>query len=517
MSEPIRMTGMVSGLDTESIVKALTSGYQTKVDKYKKAQTKLSWTQDAWKDVNKKVYSLYTSLDSMRYTSSYNLQKTTVSDTTKASVTANGQAFNGTHTLVVKQLASTASYISAEKLTGSDGTTGAKSSDKLSSLKGFDSSKTYTFQVGSGDTITVDGDTTLSDLAKKLKEAGVNASYDENQQRFYISTKDSKNGITISDDLKDLLGLDEKSKTGQAVIELDGIEYTSDTNNFSVNGLNITAYAENNYTLDSTALDSIPDDASQYDYVQRNGKYYKKNYTNVSITTQTDAQGIYDKIKDFLSNYNDVINELTDLYNADSASDYEPLTDDEKEEMSDKEVEKWEKKIKDSLLRRDTTLSDIMNTMTSSMSKVFEINGKKYSLGSFGIQTKSILSAEKNRQNAYHIDGDEDDEASSSATDKLLTAINEDPEAVTSFMQQLTQGLYKNLDAKMKSTTMKSAYTIYNDKEMASEYSSYTKLISEWETRLSDMEDSYYKKFSKMESTLSELQSNSSSLTGMFS
>lgn len=43
---------------------------------------------------------------------------------------------------------------------------------------------------------------------------------------------------------------------------------------------------------------------------------------------------------------------MTKLYNADSAGSYEPLTDDEKDQMSDKEIEKWETKIKDSLLRR---------------------------------------------------------------------------------------------------------------------------------------------------------------------
>ena len=54
---PIRMTGMVSGLDTESIVSALVSSYSTKTQKYKKAQTKLSWKQDAWKSVNTDVQS----------------------------------------------------------------------------------------------------------------------------------------------------------------------------------------------------------------------------------------------------------------------------------------------------------------------------------------------------------------------------------------------------------------------------------------------------------------------------
>ena len=62
---------------------------------------------------------------------------------------------------------------------------------------------------------------------------------------------------------------------------------------------------------------------------------------------------------------------------------YDPLTDDEKDAMSDSEIEKWETKIKDSLLRRDDTLQSVMNSMTSSMSKGFEINGKNYYLSTF--------------------------------------------------------------------------------------------------------------------------------------
>ena len=53
----IRLSGMTSGLDTDSIVKAMVSSYTTRKEKYQKAQTKLEWTQDAWKSLNTKVYS----------------------------------------------------------------------------------------------------------------------------------------------------------------------------------------------------------------------------------------------------------------------------------------------------------------------------------------------------------------------------------------------------------------------------------------------------------------------------
>ena len=278
-----------------------------------------------------------------------------------------------------------------------------------------------------------------------------------------------------------------KVKGQDARIYLNDVEYTSTSNSFTVNGLSITALS----------------------------KTGTKDDDGITITTSNDVQGLYDKVKDFLSQYNEVINDIYAQYNASSARGYEPLSDEEKETMSDKQVEKWEEKIKASLLRRDTTLGGIINTMTGAMSASYEINGQKYSLASFGIKTLGYFASSKNENYAYHIDGDEDDPAVSGNSDKLMAAITSDPDSVIEFMKQLTDGLYKGLDQKMKSTTMRSAYTIYNDKEMASEYSDYTSLIKKWDDRLKSMEDSYFKKFSKMESALSTLQQSTSALTGM--
>mgnify|MGYP000931184937 CR=1 FL=1 len=273
-----------------------------------------------------------------------------------------------------------------------------------------------------------------------------------------------------------------------AEITLNGIKYTGSSNSFSVNGLNITAQV---VTGDGDA-------------------------NAISITTATDTQGIYDKIKDFLSQYNSLINEITSLYNADSAKGYDPLTDDEKDAMSDTEVEKWEQKIKDSLLRRDDNLESLMSAMTSAMSGAVEVNGKKYYLSNFGIKTLGYLKAPKNQQNAYHIDGDEDDANSSANEDKLMTAITNDPDTVINLMQGLASNLYTAVHKKMQSSTLSSIYTVYNDKEMASEYSDYTDLIKKWEDKLTDKEDYYYKKFSSMETALSKLNSQTSSLSGLF-
>lgn len=282
---------------------------------------------------------------------------------------------------------------------------------------------------------------------------------------------------------------DAKKIDGQdAKILLNGIEYTGSSNAFSINGLTITAQSVTG-----------PDEKDA-----------------LTITTQTDVQGMYDKIKDFFVQYNSLINEIASLYNADSAKGYEPLTDDEKEAMSESEIEKWEEKIKASLLRRDGSLDGVMNAMTSAMSKGIQIDGRNYYLSDFGIGTLGFMNAPKNQQYAYHIDGDEDDSVVAGKTDKLMAMLTSDPDKVTEFMQKLTDGLYKALDEKMQSSSLKSKYTVYNDKEMTKEYNEYTKLIKKWEEKMAQQEERYYKQFAAMESALAKINSQSSAFGNMF-
>ena len=96
-----------------------------------------------------------------------------------------------------------------------------------------------------------------------------------------------------------------------------------------------------------------------------------------------------------------------------------------------------------------------------------------------------------------------------------MAAIIDDPDSVVEFFQKLSNEIYDNLGQKMTSTSMRSYGTFYNDKEMAKEYSDYTTTIAKWEEKLTNIEDSYYKKFAAMESALSKLQSQTSQLSGL--
>jgi len=737
----IRLSGLTSGLDTDAIVQELVSAYSLKTEKYEKAQTKLTWKQDAWKGLNTKIYSLYTNVSNLRYSSAYSLRKTTVSDNTKATVTATSDAVTGTQRLNILQTAQ-ASYITGGKL-GNDVT----SSTKMSELgyKGGDTSFEVVSNDGTAHKIKITKTTTVNEVIAQLKEAGVNASFDENNKRIFVSAKESgktndfnlygtdadgnnalsllglNTALTTTDANGNVTGftaagaakyqdgynlymkaasagmsvkeyidsqieaynklkedyntLNEKAKDYEAQIsEYDALVARRDaraayeTINNAVRNAGITSdkvsadqirrlsieFSGKDVTTDDiTALDAsiAEEDAQKLAEILNSGDYdaqmaqvaaYKGGglltksaaqltqeieaygieeirtnledvqtqmselsdtikahpyaemvegadteeelgaeiqklvdqaeeayevYTSpasttggavkitgqdaiiklngveftsssnsfsingltinaqavtgdgdenaISITTNVDTQGIYDKIKDFLTEYNNVINEMTKLYNADSARDYEPLTDEEKEAMSEEQIEKWENKIKDSLLRRDGTLNGVMTAMINSMATAYEINGEKVSLSTFGISTMGYLNAAENENYAYHIDGDEDDENTSGKEDKLMKAIEENPDQILEFMKQLTSGLYTSIDEKMKSTELSSAYKVYNDKEMDNQLADYAEIIKKWEEKVSDKEEYYYDKFSQMEVALSKLQNSTSSISGL--
>ena len=540
---PIRITGLNSGLDTEAIISELVSAYRTKEEKYQKAQTKLSWKQDAWKDLNIKVRSLYDNISNLRFTSAWTMKKTTVSDSTKATVTAAGSCVNGTQTLKIKQLAK-GTYITGGEISNTSAGTAPTSATKLSELGYTGSGGDIQVKDSSGNvvkTVSVTGNTTIKDLVSALNGAGdTKASFDATNKRIFMTSNKTgeQNAFSLDGDA-DILKTVGLSKEGGASIvdaqdseiELNGAKFTSANNTYTVNGLTIDCLAET-------------------------------GNSEISITTSVDTQTMYDQVKSFLSQYNSLMKEMYSLYNADSAKGYEPLTDSEKDQMTDTEVEKWEEKIKAALLRRDDTLDGIMSTMKNAMStsyyiyngnavtydsdkQYYKCNGnaiknsdgsyvtsasqlklwasangaKKYSLSSFGIKTEAYATMTANSsQDAYHIDGDADDSVSKNNSDVLMNMLSSDPDTVSSFMKQLTSGLYSAIDTKMKSVKgLSSSYTIYNDIEMAREYSDYTDTISKWEDKLTDLEDSYYKKFAAMESALASLQSQSSSLSSLLS
>lgn len=495
----IRISGMASGMDTDAMVQDLVKAYKTKGDKNVKTQKRAELKSDKWKDLNKKIKNFTSKyVANMQYSSYYSSKKTTVSDGNKASVVASDGAVTGSQSLEVEELAMTA-YLTGGKV--GDGIT---SQSTLKDLVGSDFTDKK-IKVN-GNEFTISSDTKVSDFVNLVKDAGLNASFDEKNGRFFVSAKTSGASADFNfkqdDGGTDILGAMGLVDTGvdsegnrlassavkidgsDAKIKLNGATFTNSSNTFSINGLTITAKEKTN--------------------------------GEVNINTETDYDAIYDKVKSFIKDYTSLINEMSELYNAPKNSGYDPLTDEEKEALTDSEVKKWEDKVNESLLRRDTNLGSISSMFRETMLQSYEYNGKSYSLSSFGINTLSYFTASENERYGLHIDGDPDDSETSGNADKLKAAIASDPEAVTNFFTNLTKDLYDKVSKFTRSSTTRSFGSFYDDKKMKSDIETYEKKVSEWDDYVKSIEDRYYKQFSKMESAMTKLNSQQSYISSMF-
>ena len=149
----IRITGMYSGLDTESIIDQLVSAQSYKKTKLVKEQTKLSWKQDAWKSLNTKLYSFYQKLDDLRLQSSYMKKKTISSNPNAVSVVSNGNAVEGMQSISVTDLARSGYLTGGELKTQSGGK--ATGSTTLEQLGFTDASGSISVNAG-GKTVKID-------------------------------------------------------------------------------------------------------------------------------------------------------------------------------------------------------------------------------------------------------------------------------------------------------------------------------------------------------------------------
>lgn len=505
---PIRMTGMVSNLDTDAIIKELVSAQSAKKTQIEQKKEKASWTKEKWEEMNTKIYALYTEkLTGLKLQGSYLTKSVNSSNSEKVDASAT-TATNGAYSLTVNKLA-TAQFVTGAAITDKEVTKNTRLTEA-----GMSEGQTITLTVkdkeaedGSRQTqFTVDGDMTVLDLISKLTEAGINASYDEDNGRFYLSAKASGSNSSFT------LSSSDSGSTGLAALGLGNIDEelaASGQNAADATSMAVVAASDAELVLNGATL------TSESNTVTANGlKLELKGTTSpgevISITVSNDSQGVYDKIKDFVKSYNELLTEMYEKYNAASAKDYAMLTDEEKEAMTEDQVELWENKIKDSLLRRDNTLNSLISAFRNAMQKSVEIDGESFSLSSFGIVT-----GEYTENGILHIEGDEDDGLYAGKTDRLKTAIEANPEKVGKALSEIMGEFYNTLTTRMSATTISSALTFYNDKQIQSQMDSYEEQISDWERRLEDLEERYYKQFSGMERSLANLQSQQNQLAGL--
>ncbi len=298
------------------------------------------------------------------------------------------------------------------------------------------------------------------------------------------------------------------SDNALAAIGLGNIDGTAIASGAGAGGMTVFAASDAKVTVNGAVIESSSNTISV------NGLNLElvsaKPGETISIGVTQDTDSVYNMVKDFVKQYNEVLEELNNAYYAESARGYEPLTDEQKDAMSDTEVEKWEKKIKDSLLRRDNTIGSLLNAMRTALDGCVNVDGQDYALSSFGICTTKYTEKGK-----LHIYGDQDDPDGMMYEDKLRKAIEDDPDKVMEVLQTLSKNLYDTMADKMKATELSSALTFYNDKQLSKELTGYKEQLDKEEDRLTEIEDRYYKQFASMETALSKLSSQSSSLASM--
>lgn len=632
----MRMTGLASGLDTESMVKELVSASSEKVNKIKQKKQDVEWKKEIWSGLNTKIYNFYkTQLSAFKTVSSYNAKKAVASDETKVSVSVGANASNGTHSVSVEQTASSAyltgdniktygkSYttyndaslstkfadmvdaqgadfgLAGQKITisagndtipalelelGGSGDNGVESisalNAKLKATSGYenlqaslkdgklvftnssektldDGTKTgeiYTiesaalgmsgevgYEKGDADSNTmsagftakvkqdftsadisgstkladlgikvgttfsvngkdfvVDDKSTINDFTTAVSKMGVSASFDAAQGRFYVNA--SKTGaandfnITSSDaGALEALGLGSGSKkvdARDAIIYYNGVKYTGDSNTMTINGMTITAKAKTD-----TAV-------------------------NVEVSADTDAA--YDNIKKFVKTYNELIEEMNKYYNEKDAG-YDALTEDERSKLSDTQIEKWEEKAKQGLLRRDDTLQTLLTNMRSTLNKGVTVTLADGTTQTMSLASIGIVTGNYSENGKLHIMGDPDDEEYASQENKLRAALEGNDNLVSQIIGGTTENkgvgtqMYEYLQKSMaRIEGTRSSQTFYNDKTLDSEIDDYDDEIDKWEEKLQNLEDKYYNQFSKMEAAMAKMQSQQSYLSSLF-
>ncbi|KDE22792.1 B-type flagellar hook-associated protein 2 [Bacillus subtilis] len=490
-----RITGLASGMDIDDIVSKLMQTERAPLDKLKQKKQTLEWQRDSYREVNTKIKELqdYMSKNTLTYPSTYQSKTVTSSNESVLTATGSASAPNSSSTVEVASLATAATY-KANNYTGY--TQGDYNLAFNVVAPGETTAKAVNISVTSADTI----DNVISKL--NSSDLGVSAFKDkiwngtEYVETIAFSSKatgaggsiqaaDSATADFMSGQLGFSLDADNKLtayKEGtNAKVTINGFEMEKLTNNFTVNGVT--------YSIKNTTAATGP----------------------VTTSVSTDVDGIYNQIKEFVDKYNEMVDSLNEKLKEEKYRDYTPLTSEQKEAMSDKEVELWEEKAKSGLLRNDSSISTGTNQMRTDFYTQVNADGKTYQLTEFGITTSSAY------QMRGHLEINED---------KLKAKIQEDPQSVAALFTSGSnssaysdKGIMKRIGDTLKSTVKSIEAKAGNSTMGTNDYSIGKNLntistdITKMQDRLTTIENRYYTKFSAMDSAIQKMNEQASYLS----
>lgn len=491
-----RVSGLVSGIDTDALIQKMVQAAKAPVDKIWQQRKTVEWQRQALLDMNTKLYDFRNNkVFNFKLESNLGAKKVELRGYADAvSARAKGDAVPGTMSIKVKSLAKAASIQSDTVMT-------VKPGDKINVTEEI---------TINGYKVQVNAEDTLKDvLAKITKETNVTAFYDEVAQKVALTSKETGkvNGnpdgsgkrtgdtITFSGTLfADVLKIEagkQEQKAEDAQLEINGVETTRTSNTFTVNGIEVTLNQVSPKTADNN------------------------DYIATTLTTKTDTDKIVESIKAFINDYNEMLKTLQDKVSEKRFRDFPPLTEEQRKEMSDKEIELWEEKAKSGLLKNDTMLSQLISDMRLAMISPVD-NGSKYNtISAIGIET-----GEYTENGKLYLK----DEA------KLRKAIEEDPQAIVDLFTANGNGddddsdvgigerLYASLEQTMKSITQKvgTVATLHDDSLMGKQMRSLAERIDAGNRRVQQLEQRYYRQFIAMEQAIQRLNAQSSHLLNTF-
>lgn len=477
----MRVGGLASGMDIEAMVNKLMEAERIPLTKLQQQQTTLTWKTEAFRDINSKLLDLDKMMINMKLSTTYKPKEAVSSQEGAVTATASSSAANGSYNINVTQLASNEMWTSEN--------------DNIE----VSTPGTYTFQTYdekkkefTTKEIQLTAEDNLKSVLKKINDSSegtVRAFYDEGSKQIIMETtrtgkyNDEGTEIVFDSRLQELLGFDGTPAKGatDAVFKYnDGVELTSKNNSYTLNGISFNF----NSTTDGNA--------------------------RISITNNVDEA--FDNIKEFVDKYNEMIDAMNKSQTEEKYRDFPPLTKEQEAEMSDKQIEQWEKKAKSGILRGETMIRDGMTSLRSSLQGVVDTDGQYNMLSQIGITTT------KNYLDGGKLEIDEE---------KLKAALRDNSDDVyklfSSNSEGASRGLMHRFDDALDKTKGQieqkagnSASVSLENYSIGKQMKELNKRIGVFEKRMIQVEQRYWNQFNAMEKAISKLNQQADYLFSQF-
>ncbi|WP_434401041.1 flagellar filament capping protein FliD [Planococcus sp. 11815] len=495
----MRIGGLASGMDTDSIVKQMMQIQKMPLDKLMQQKVWTEWQQEATREQNLAFSSLRTSASNLRLQSSFNAYSAEATGSGSAKVAATATAMNGDYEVKVNSLATPAKMTSEAPIQKTGGGA-AKSTDTIGVAGRI------AIQVaGEADiNIDIEATTTYADVAKKLQEAtagkqpALRVNFDDTTSRFFISSKELGSAQNFTLAFKNADGTADNTDLGRQITgtaQASMVSTAATDGSITIDGITVNGLTSNKATVNGLTVQLLSVDAVATDTTPG---------TSTKVRVQSDPEKPVQMLKDFVEAYNKTIEDLQKQIVEKRYPDFQPLSDEQKKDMSDNEIELWEEKARSGLLRNDPIMKSALQDLRREfMDKVGGIgDGSINLLSQIGINTGDYREGGK-----LFID-----------EDKLRTALSEKPDEVMNLFTVRSEAgdgigarVYDKLNDIVKnlSTQAGSPASAVDNSTMSKKLRRMETEITRWQDRLTSIEDRYWSQFTAMEKALSKMNSQS--------